>query len=771
MRRKSVFLMVLLTFLVASSFATLEVQSVKASGTIYIRADGSIDPSTAPIQRNGDVYNLTGNITSDADGIVVERENIVIDGSGFAIEGPGAERARNVDGIYLLRKDYVTIQNMNVKNFTCGIVLYTSSFNRIYKNNITNNSYGILLVYDSTGNNINENSIVNNVYGIDFGSSLVSNTIYHNTIANNSQGISLGYYVSTNSIGGNLIANNSEGIGLDSASSNDISGNNITGNGGGIVLRYDSNSNSISRNVIKGNGEGIGIHDSSTNNHVRQNAFINDSLYVQYPYPNSVENNTVNGRPLVYLESVRDYSVEDAGQVILVRCNRIRVEGLDLSRTSTGLQLWETNNCIFSGNTITMNRRCGIELFSSSNNSITQNTIANSGDGIWLDSSSNNRISGNTIANNTYEGIWLDSSSNNRINGNTITNNSDYGTWLNSSSNNSMRGNNIINNYVGVLLRYSSNNSINGNTMTDNGDGIWLAYSSRYNSIDGNLITNNSEGILLDSSSNNNISGNTVADNWEGVFLSSSSSYNSIDRNTITNNGWYGIGLDSASSNSISGNTIAKNNYGILLGYSSGNAVCHNNFIDKTGPVNNLTPTYSNFWDNCCEGNYWSDYNGTDANHDGIGDTPYVIDANNTDNYPLMGTFYEFTVTDGMLYNITTVSNFTILDLYSLHELRIDGSWYLVLEFTAVVPKGTVGFCRIVIPRVLIDGPYHVFTLGGNFTPTELPISNSSHAFLYFTFDHSGPVIIVPEFPSFLILPLFFTVTLLAVIAYRRKHR
>jgi hypothetical protein len=27
---------------------------------------------------------------------------------------------------------------------------------------------------------------------------------------------------------------------------------------------------------------------------------------------------------------------------------------------------------------------------------------------------------------------------------------------------------------------------------------------------------------------------------------------------------------------------------------------------------------------------------GTDANHDGIGDTPYIVDANNIDNYPLM---------------------------------------------------------------------------------------------------------------------------------------
>ena len=39
---------------------------------------------------------------------------------------------------------------------------------------------------------------------------------------------------------------------------------------------------------------------------------------------------------------------------------------------------------------------------------------------------------------------------------------------------------------------------------------------------------------------------------------------------------------------------------------------------------------------NTIYGNYWSDYNGTDANRDGIGDTPYIIDAFNQDNNPIM---------------------------------------------------------------------------------------------------------------------------------------
>jgi hypothetical protein len=43
-----------------------------------------------------------------------------------------------------------------------------------------------------------------------------------------------------------------------------------------------------------------------------------------------------------------------------------------------------------------------------------------------------------------------------------------------------------------------------------------------------------------------------------------------------------------------------------------------------------------NIWDNGTVGNYWANYNGTDTNNDDIGDSPYIIDANNQDNYPLM---------------------------------------------------------------------------------------------------------------------------------------
>jgi hypothetical protein len=44
----------------------------------------------------------------------------------------------------------------------------------------------------------------------------------------------------------------------------------------------------------------------------------------------------------------------------------------------------------------------------------------------------------------------------------------------------------------------------------------------------------------------------------------------------------------------------------------------------------------ANFWDNGSLGNHWSGYSGADSNGDGTGDTPYVIDAGNIDNYPLI---------------------------------------------------------------------------------------------------------------------------------------
>lgn len=232
-------------------------------------------------------------------------------------------------------------------------------------------------------------------------------------------------------------------------------------------------------------------------------------------------------------------------------------------------------------------------------------TITNSGrlfidSGIFLLGPSNCRIEGNTIINSSV-GIWVeDSRKSNMISNNVITNNDRWGIYLEKSSHVSIVNNTITkNNGEGFLLLYSNGNTISNNDLT--------AGPSRRN----RLIYSN----------NNTISGNTITNNR------------------------YGIELEGSTYNSIVGNTIKNNYYGVYLEKSDGNSIHHNNFINNTNQAYIFAS--NNTWDSDYPsgGNYWSDYLGVDEKSgpyqnetgtDGIGDTPYTIDAYNQDRYPLM---------------------------------------------------------------------------------------------------------------------------------------
>ena len=147
---------------------------------------------------------------------------------------------------------------------------------------------------------------------------------------------------------------------------------------------------------------------------------------------------------------------------------------------------------------------------------------------------------------------------------------------------------------------------------------------------------------------------------------------------------------------------------------------------------------------------------------DGIGDSSYEIDSMNTDHYPLMGMFSDFPATlEEETYHVTTACNSTI------SAFQFNGT---AIIFNVSGEDGTIGFCRILIPTALMNATYKVFVNGTEVSYTLLPFSNSTYSYLYFTYNHSTQeVIIIPEFPSLLILPLFMMATLLIVIFYRRQ--
>jgi len=104
-------------------------------------------------------------------------------------------------------------------------------------------------------------------------------------------------------ISGNTLSNNElYGIMLMDSSNNTIIGNTISNNRRGIYLDYSCNV-TMRGNTLSSNEEGgIFLLDESGNNIITNNSFFNDGLWVSYSYHNNVENNTVNGKPLVYLE-------------------------------------------------------------------------------------------------------------------------------------------------------------------------------------------------------------------------------------------------------------------------------------------------------------------------------------------------------------------------------------------------------------------------------------------------------------------------------------
>jgi parallel beta-helix repeat protein len=234
---------ILIVLLNSLPIFALNIRPVKAEGgTIYIRADGSIDPPTAPIQQNVDIYTLTGDIASNADGII-------IDGAGYTVQGNGALGK----GFILEGRSHVTIKNAEITNFPYGIWLWNCSSNSIYGNNVANNSWGILLNF-SSNNTLSGNNVANN-YGIGLGSSS-NNTLSGNNVANNGYGILLDYSSSNNTLSGNNVANNGYGILLDySSSNNTLSGNNVANNGYGILLGSCSDNfifhNSFVKNIYQ----------------------------------------------------------------------------------------------------------------------------------------------------------------------------------------------------------------------------------------------------------------------------------------------------------------------------------------------------------------------------------------------------------------------------------------------------------------------------------------------------------------------------------------
>lgn len=319
--KRALTIIMFVSVLVSMLTFAFNTQSVKASGTIYIRADGSVDPPTAPIQRDEQIYTFTGNIN---DSIVVQRSNIIIDGADYTAQGTDAWGSI---GINLTGRSNVTIKNLEIKRFFHGIYANSSNYNSIHGNNITENGYGGGIALRYSLNNI---VYANNITDIQGGGILLEWSSGNNVSCNNimtnmtNDGWGMGIASSSNNIlsGNNIITNYRGGIYLGNSSDNFIAGNNITeNNGGGVLLDFYSSNNIVSRNAITKNGgygiinaqgSNITISENNIRNNNQSGVLLGTSSYLSYNVVsgNNITNNK-DGISLVVLDDCNNFISEN----------------------------------------------------------------------------------------------------------------------------------------------------------------------------------------------------------------------------------------------------------------------------------------------------------------------------------------------------------------------------------------------------------------------------------------------------------------------------
>jgi parallel beta-helix repeat protein len=599
-----------------------------------------------------------------------------------------------------------------------------------------------------------------------------------------------------------------------------VENNIITNNHGGVNADASDNSTFVNNTIMNNLYEGLLFFESSgntmRNNTIRENLYnfgIEDSVFDD----DIDESNLVDGKPIYFLRNQTGITINPTtypkiGYLALINCSDTTIENLSLSNNLNGIILAQTNNASLTNNTFATNAE-GIGLYDSTNNTLKSNNVTNNLKGIVLTNSPNNTLRSNNLTAN-YEHIRVnggqladflqDIDASNIVDtklvryminqtGLTIAPNTFPNTgYLALVNCQNITAQTLSLQNSSLLVAYSQNSTIAQNNIT--GGEMSLQHAS-YVNMSANTLVGCDSAITIADSYNCTITMSNMTESYnEGLYLTSSAD-NLIMKNNIAEN-LIGIDLDGSTDNTIVGNNVTANkDYGILLTSSDYNMIYHNNFINNAVPgwqavCSEQLGSYANdTWDAGypAGGNYWSDYNGTDQNSgtkqtangsDAIGDKPYAVNFMQRDGYPLMGPYHDYAITYGQTYHVEAVSNSSIANL-GLAVWLSSATPYLqpgqpFLLFFTTGEANTTGFCRVTVPRYLLNGTYTVLVDWQQVPATELAESNSTYAYVYFTYGQSEhTVVIVSEYPTTTALgaTVIAGATITAITAKRRSRR
>jgi nitrous oxidase accessory protein len=269
--------------------------------------------------------------------------------------------------------------------------------------------------------------------------------------------------------------------------------------------------------------------------------------------------------------------------------------------------------------------------------------IRNSGDSLDFENAGVRVLGKNTVvADNRFEdvlfGIDLKTAPNCRITGNHITSKpldiARRGDALRLfRSNDCLIEDNVIEHGRDALLWYSNHVTVRRNVSRHNRYGFHMMYANDV-TLEDNVLSDNSVGVYLMYGKKFVLRNNTLLRNrgpsGYGLGLKEIDAY-TVENNVFSGNrvGCYVDGSPytrKPGSATFTGNTFACNDIGItMLPAVRGNRITANNFVDNIEQVavQGRGAIAGNEFAVAGRGNFWGDYAGYDANHDGVGDQPY----------------------------------------------------------------------------------------------------------------------------------------------------
>lgn len=304
------------------------------------------------------------------------------------------------------------------------------------------------------------------------------------------------------------------------------------------------------------------------------------------------------------------------------------IEGWEIDGSAnSGIEVWNTDAHFVIRNVYVHSSLIDAIYFYDVRNGRVENSTVTGNDGaLYLEVSSHIAVVGNNISFNALDAILLDWSHNVTVERNQMWGNGDWGVFTYEADDLVVRGNRIA---------------------SQGSAGIEFNFAERV-AVERNTVHNNMAGLIVDFSSDVTILDNTFSENEYNVDLT-----NSVDvlirGNTVEASASDGITINRGTRLTIEENVITGTGVGVGVGAVgvTGLLVRHNAF-DRNVPQASDDGGAENAWDDGYPsgGNHWSDYTGVDncrgpgqddcTGPDGIGDTPYGIDADTQDRYPLM---------------------------------------------------------------------------------------------------------------------------------------